>query len=252
MHSYLLKIKLALFIFLLSTSLQAERVKIVQAPKSITEGAPDTSLFVFEDFKKNQELTVWFRRAIQPDPTHYQMEGKFKLNEEGHLTIDPKKGIYLLPPPCFYALGEVSYWTFLNQENQKVAEITYNPRPFYQLSKQGTFTVKALLLTGDPTIYQLIIEGFDLNEAYDFYTLINQTARDYKRIYKPNNIITVCLEEKGKEGGVSYVRLTRKTGDSITLKLNWGKAILKEMAQEMSKSLELGKKNNPSGLLYLI
>ncbi len=232
----LLKMKLLLLICLLSLSLTAEQVSLIKAPKSLTKEYPDTSLFVFKDFKQNQELTVYFRRALQPNPTQYQIQGTFTLNDQGQL-IYPDKGVMLLYPPCLYGLGEVSYWTFLNQENQQVAEAIYEPRPLIQSSKQGTFTVKAELLTCKPTVYRLIIDGFELNEEYDFYTLINQTARDYKRIYKPNNTIIICLEEKGKESGVSYVRLNRKTGDNITLKLNWGEAILKEMYQHMPKSL---------------
>ncbi len=97
-----------------------------------------------------------------------------------------------------------------------------------QSSKQQTFKVKAELLTGNPTVYRLIIEGFNLNEEYDLCTIINQIVRDLNCVYKPDHLMVVHLEDKDQIGGVSYIRLTLKTGDSITLKLNWGEAILEE------------------------
>lgn len=210
-------------------------VAIVSTPPELRAQGVAETYMVFENFPRNRDFYFESRRPLMKDGDSYQAMERMKLDSEGRIVLKDRIIDYYGFLPLGIAPGEKIDHRFVFDNGTVISEGSSIPRPIQKASKAGTFSLEVELFTVLPiTIYILKLDGLKDREPCRLTSISGNEMLDSEFIYRSGNGMQYIPGVQGVEGGSSLLKITRKSGDSVVVRLMWGKNIGEFLMQELT------------------
>ncbi len=193
---------------------------------------------VFTEVPKNRPLFLFTKRLVQKDPDEWVFAEELSIDDEGHIIINERPGLYYGLHALGYLPGEEVSYCLCLQDGTPLAQTSYYPRPLAKKSKSGDLTIKATLLGLLPlTQYMLNIEGLQKGETFTFSSISGTEQISHDHVYD-NAPIMLTPGVVGMAGGEAWVKITRQSREYVLIRLPWGDALIKPLVAEVKKGVE--------------
>lgn len=198
--------------------------------------------FYHEGFPKNESilfkvnsLVVPYNEEMKPHQAYFKFLTDGSFTAEGKVAKEPA---YTFPSLGHFP-GDKIEFTYEDSKGNIIYQLFATPHPL--IVTNGNLKIEAQLMLLVPlTTYNIIITGLEENEE------ITVSSKSLNEIltstwqYRKGNVLTISPNVAKIKGGISYFKITRKSGETCSIRLPWGK----EMFRYLNKVFDPNMKKN--------
>lgn len=206
------------------------KVRLELASKQQKSGGALGPIMYFDNFPRNENIRISFNRPLIDN--QYKKLDVVKINNDGLICIKGKKYLFYSLADAYLSFpGELINYRYEFDNGNLITEASFILQPLRFISKYGTFYVDIELKSTNPTIYEFDFFGLDdkeilsLSSITDMELVENTFEHPSRQLYMPGVI--------NKHGGVSKVKISRKSGDYVYFQLNWGISLIERILEKL-------------------
>ena len=208
----------------------ADAIQAIPRLKKLAAQEPEYNKIIFklEGFPRHQEINFEIKRLASKDPKSFEHKVTFTIDDDGYILISNSghRLQNLIGSSHGYLPGERVIYRFSTADGTISREISGVPTPAVVKNKDHKVVLRANLVSVNPTVYQIILPGFEEGEEYDFKsTSVGETAKAKPKYVKNKPFLYSPSANSRNKGADAILEIRRKSGQTYSIRLPWGTAL---------------------------
>lgn len=216
----------------------AESVEAIPKLKYLNEKNPGFNkiLIKVEGFPKHQEIIFEIKRPLGANPDQFQPVASFEIDDDGmYITKDKQRLPFIVGSSKGFLPGERITLRARTADSSVAKESSGIPSPAIVKDEQGNVTLRAEILSLEPTVYAIDLPKMSEGEEYELISnSLGQTVKSKPKYDSKAPLHYSPVSKTKSGGGKAQLTIKRKSGETYAITLPWGSGL--EIYQQGAKN----------------